>query len=111
MHFVNAGDCEMPHSHCHDHLTLLTKGRIRVTVNGKTSEFSAPHMIYVQAEQLHTLTALEDDTIAHCIHALRDGDRVEDIIDPSMIPAGGRPHDTVQIASSPESWMDPEFRR
>jgi hypothetical protein len=34
------------------------------------------------------LVAKEDDTVAYCVHALRTGEREEDILDPAMIPAG-----------------------
>lgn len=87
MHFKSAGDVEQGHKHLFDHMTLLANGSLRVTVNGESTDFKAPHMIYIRAGQYHELTALEDNTLAYCIHALRDGERVEDIIDPSMIPA------------------------
>lgn len=88
IHFQKAGDTEFGHTHPFDHLTLLASGSLRVTVNGKTTEFKAPHMIYIRAEHRHELVALEDNTVAYCIHALRNGDGVEDIIAPEMIPAG-----------------------
>lgn len=91
MHFAKAGDVEQGHKHEFDHLTLLAAGSLRVRVEGKTTEFKAPHMIYIRAEHRHELTALEDNTVAYCIHALRDGNRVEDIIDPASIPAGVDP--------------------
>lgn len=93
MHFEKAGDKEQPHNHAFDHLTLLAKGSLKVVVEGKESVFVAPHMIYIKAEKLHELIALEDDTLAYCIHALRDGDAVGDILDPSMIPEGVKPTD------------------
>lgn len=88
MHFIKAGDQNEGHLHNFDHVTLLAKGRVVVDVEGSVSEFSAPHMIYVSAGKRHFLKALEDDTIAYCVHALRTGEREEDILDPSMIPAG-----------------------
>lgn len=88
MHFKTAGDIEVGHTHQFDHLTLLAKGKLRVKVNDVTTDFTAPHMIYIRADQVHELTALTDNTVAYCIHALRDGNGVEDIIDPSMIPEG-----------------------
>ena len=57
-------------------------------VDGKESIFVAPQMIYIKAEKMHELTALEDNTVAYCIHTLRDGNGVEDILDPTMIPEG-----------------------
>lgn len=90
MFFQKAGDRHDGHSHCFDHTTLLAKGALRIRVNGKDTEFKAPHAIFIKAEVVHELTALQDDTIAYCVHALRDKDTGE-IMDPSMIPAGVDP--------------------
>jgi hypothetical protein len=91
MHFAKAGDIEHGHTHPFDHLTLLAKGKLKVTVEGNATEFTAPHMIYIRADKNHELVALADDTVAYCIHALRDGHGVGDILDPSMVPAGVSP--------------------
>lgn len=88
MHFKNVGDIEHGHTHQFDHLTLLAVGRLQVTVDGCVSEFTAPHMIYIKKDKMHELVALEPNTVAYCIHALRLGDDVNDIVDPSMIPEG-----------------------
>jgi len=88
MHFEKVGDIEYGHSHQFDHLTLLASGKLKVTVNGESSEFTAPNMIYINKDLEHELVALEDNTIAYCIHALRDGYSTEDIIDPGSIPSG-----------------------
>lgn len=90
MRFEKAGDIEVGHKHQFDHLTLLAKGRLKVTVDGVSSEFTAPHMIYIHKDKVHELEALTDETVAYCIHALRDKDTNE-ILDPSMIPAGVDP--------------------
>lgn len=87
MHFEKAGDIEIGHTHQFDHLTLLAKGRLQVTVDGVISEFTAPQMIWIHKDKVHELVALVDNTVAYCIHALRDKNDNE-IIDPSMIPAG-----------------------
>lgn len=89
MHFLKSGDANEGHTHIFDHQTLLGKGRVKVTVNGKETEFTAPTIIYIRAGFEHKLEALEDDTICYCIHAIRDGERVEDIIDPDSIPESG----------------------
>jgi len=86
MHFKKVGDTEFGHSHTFDHLTLLAAGALKVTVDGSSTEFKAPQMIYIKAGKEHELIALEDNTIAYCIHALRDHEG--DLLDPSMIPAG-----------------------
>lgn len=88
MRFEKAGDIEIGHTHQFDHLTLLAKGKLKVTVEGVPTVFTAPHMIYIKKDKVHELEAMTDETVAYCIHALRDGDRVDDIIDPSMVPAG-----------------------
>lgn len=91
MHFLKAGDKNEGHEHNFDHVTLLTKGSVEVDVEGKKTIFKAPHMIFIAAGKRHFLTALEDDTLAHCVHALRTGEREEDILDPSMVPDGVDP--------------------
>lgn len=90
MRFEKAGDTEIGHTHQFDHLTLLAKGALKITVDGVVSEFTAPHMIYIRKDKVHELEALTDETVAYCIHALRDKD-TGDILDPSMIPAGVSP--------------------
>jgi len=97
MHFKSKGDVEVGHTHPFDHLTLLAHGSLNVEVNGKTTEFKAPHMIFIKAEYVHKLTALEDNTVAYCIHAIRK-DRHGDIVDPSMMPKGVTAND---VAASP----------
>jgi quercetin dioxygenase-like cupin family protein len=91
MYFKKAGDLEHGHTHPFDHLTLLAAGSMRVTVNGETTDFKAPHMIYIKAEHNHELVALEDNTVAYCIHALRSGNGVDDILDPASVPKGVSP--------------------
>lgn len=86
MHFVAAGDTEVGHAHAFDHLTLLAKGVLNVTVDGITTEFTAPQMIFIKKDIVHELTAVTDNTVAYCIHALKDQNG--DIIDASMVPKG-----------------------
>ena len=70
-----------------DHITLLAHGSVKVHVEGNTTEFKAPHMIYIQAGKSHFIEALEDGTVAYCVHALREKG-TEDIIDPDQVPMG-----------------------
>lgn len=90
MRFENAGDIEIGHTHQFDHLTLLAKGKLKVTVEGVSTDFTAPHMIYIHKDKVHELEALTDETVAYCIHALRDKENNE-ILDSSMIPEGINP--------------------
>jgi len=87
MYFEKKGDIEVGHVHQHDHLTLLAKGKLKVTIEGNVTEFNAPHMIYINKDKVHELEALLDNTVAYCIHALRDKD-TGDILDPDMVPKG-----------------------
>ena len=87
MYFENTGDIEVGHVHQHDHLTLLAKGKLKVTIDGNVTEFNAPHMIYINKDKVHELEALSDNTVAYCIHALRDNE-TGDILDPAMVPKG-----------------------
>jgi len=110
MVFRSVGDVQRGHTHQFDHLTLLASGRLKVTVGGQSTEFKAPHMILIRQRKPHELVALEDNTVAFCIHALRTGDRVEDIIDPSMLPNGVNPLDPSMIPDGtgvkPVSYVD-----
>jgi len=111
MHFVKTGDINEGHTHIFDHQTLLGKGKVKVTVNGKSTEFTAPTIIFISAGFKHELEALEDDTVCYCIHAIRDGERVEDIIDPADIPEGGMDYKFIQegfngIKPTPKEYLD-----
>lgn len=87
MYFVKAGDANEGHTHNYDHMTLLAAGSVAVHVDGKTTNFVAPQMIFIKAGKSHYIEALEDNTIAYCVHALRDKN-TEEILDPSQIPEG-----------------------
>lgn len=87
MFFAKAGDANEGHVHTYDHTTLLAYGSVRIHVNGQPTDFKAPQMIYIQAGKSHFIEALEDGTVAYCVHALRDKD-TEELIDPDQIPFG-----------------------
>ena len=92
MHFKNAGDVMQGHSHPYDHLTLLVRGALAVESNGRRTEFKAGpiHIIVVPKNVVHRLIALEPDTVACCVHAIRDKETKE-IFDVDMLPAGTPP--------------------
>jgi len=87
MMFKNAGDANEGHKHNYDHVTLLTNGSVRVHVEGKATDFVAPQMIYIIKGKSHFIEALEDNTIAFCVHALRNLE-TEDIISQDQVPLG-----------------------
>jgi len=100
MHFKNAGDIEQGHSHQFDHQTLLSKGSIKITLEGVENTYIAPHIIFIRKDHRHELVALEDDTVVYCIHALRNGDDVCDIIPPDAIPMGAGSAEAFAVAKS-----------
>jgi len=98
MVFENIGDIELGHSHQFDHQTLVAKGSIKVKANGKETVFTAPHCVFIKAGVEHELTSLEEDTVVYCIHALRDGTDVCDIIPPDSIPLGATEGEAFMVA-------------
>lgn len=74
--YTHAGDVFEGHLHHHDHVSLLAKGKISVTIDGtnEATIFEAPTFFIVKAEKKHTITPLEDDTSVFCVFALRDKD-------------------------------------
>jgi len=91
MVFKNAGDVHPGHKHKFDHQTLLGKGSIELMVDGNSTIFHAPQIIFIKAGLKHGMVALENETVVYCIHPLRDGDQVGNIIDPANIPNGVTP--------------------
>lgn len=88
MHFKKKGDIETGHTHQFDHLTLLASGSLQVTVDGNSTTFIAPCMIYIHKDKIHELVSLENNTVAYCIHALRENNKNDTILDPESVPSG-----------------------
>ena len=88
MHFPNAGNYMAGHKHTFNHTTLLAKGKFRVKVNGHITDYTAPQVVIIKAGLEHKIVALEDDSLAYCIHALHHGEKEEDIYDPDQVPLG-----------------------
>lgn len=112
MNFAKKGDQEKGHYHSYDHGTLLASGRLLVekldddgNVN-YSKEFVAPSFIFIAKDVRHILTALEDNTVATCIHALRTID--ETIIDPDFYVEQKELADNINIATKekPSIGMD-----
>jgi hypothetical protein len=90
MTFKKPGDFIPGHKHLFDHPTLLSQGMADVEVDGVITRFCAPAIIYVEKEKAHKITAVIENTVACCIHAIRDGEAIEDIVAEDMIPKGSR---------------------
>jgi len=80
------GDKHESHTHTFDHQHLLTSGSVLVTVDGKSVQYDAPAMIFIEKGKYHELEAVTNTAVGYCIHPIRDGGRVEDIIPEDMDP-------------------------
>jgi quercetin dioxygenase-like cupin family protein len=85
MYFSKAGMVEQGHSHTYDHVTFLERGKLGIRVAGRESIYTGPIMLKIVAGEEHLLVALEDDTAAYCIHALKDVEN-EEILDFNATP-------------------------
>ena len=88
MHFEKAGDANCGHAHAFDHQTILAHGKFRVYVEDRVTDFEAPMILFIKAGKEHKIEALEDNSKAFCVHAVRNGDHVNDIMNPDELPEG-----------------------
>ena len=72
MHF-GVGDMMEGHKHTFDHYTALLEGCVEISVDGNVSKHTAPDMIYINKDKFHKITALEDNTVAVCMHVGTSG--------------------------------------
>jgi quercetin dioxygenase-like cupin family protein len=81
---VEVGDIIHGHAHAFDHITLLATGSVVMSARGNKVEYKAPKLIVTPKGVVHQFTALEANTTLCCIHAIRDGDEMEDIAPPDI---------------------------
>lgn len=81
---VNAGDTHQGHAHVFDHITLLATGSVNMKHDNGEQDFVAPHLIVTPKGITHQFIAKEPNTIFCCIHAIRDGDGVDDVASPNL---------------------------
>ena len=84
--FINIGDTHQGHAHAFDHITLLSSGAVKMVHDNGEAEYKAPHLIVTPKGVKHQFTALEPDTVFCCIHAVRDGDGLNDVASPDITP-------------------------
>lgn len=81
MEFDNVGAVVDGHVHNFDHTTYVVRGAVRIeqldddgnvvrTVEKKASD--GQNWVLIRAGVIHRLTALEPDTLAHCIYSHRN---------------------------------------
>lgn len=93
-----AGDVLGGHAHTHDHISLLTSGKVKVVVNGgEPKEFTAPTFIVIRKGLRHEITALVDGTVWYCVFAMRDidGDTTE-IVSEANLPNSVANYDPIK---------------
>lgn len=86
MHFLRAGDTHAGHAHTFDHITLLAQGQVLMKHDNGEQMFTAPHLIVTPKGIHHQFEALVDGCVLCCIHAIRDGDTVDDVADQTISP-------------------------
>ena len=61
------------HKHIYDHMSVLAIGHVTVTVDGDTVEYTAPAVLDIKKNLMHTIRAYED-SVWFCIHATSETD-------------------------------------
>ena len=78
---IPAGHIAGQHRHTYSHLSILACGSARLTVDGVSTEYTAPACIEIAANKTHMVTALTDVTW-FCIHATEctDAEHVDELL-------------------------------
>ena len=93
-HELKNGEIYDGHKHHFDHVTLLARGTVKVEVEGRSKQFTAPTFIIIRKELQHQITALSDDVLYYCVFALRDLDgEVVEIYSQGHDPLSNDPKD------------------
>ena len=78
---IPAGFAAGTHAHSYSHLSMLAKGRVKVTTDEYNREYTAPACIEIKAGIHHMIEALED-AVWFCIHATdeKDPEKVDEVL-------------------------------
>jgi quercetin dioxygenase-like cupin family protein len=87
MHMPKSGDIINGHAHTFDHITLLSSGSVLMEHDNGNNTFKAPQLIVTPKGITHKFTALEDNVLICCVHAIRDGDDVDDVAPQNINPS------------------------
>jgi len=96
MMFKGIGCTMEGHKHVFDHPTFLTRGQFEVYRGNEVHEVDAdiePTAILIEKGVVHKIVCTSEVGVGTCIHALRNGERVEDIVDPNDIPHFNAPQE------------------
>lgn len=79
IHLNGIGDNVHGHAHKFDHITLLAIGSVKMLCKNTEKNYTAPCLIVTPKNIVHEFISLEDKAILCCIHAIRNGDEMEDV--------------------------------
>ena len=85
-HFLRVGDTHQGHAHIFDHITLLATGAVTMKHDNGEEDFTAPHLIVTPKGVTHQFIAKQPNTVFCCIHAVRDGSTVDDVVSQDVTP-------------------------
>lgn len=86
-HMTKAYDKYSGHAHTFDHITLLATGSVIMRrSDAEDQQYEAPQLIVTPKGVVHEFIALEPNTLFCCIHAIRDGDGVDDVASQDITP-------------------------
>lgn len=64
---IPKGHCATMHRHAYDHMSILGKGKVYVTIGSSAHMYTAPAVVEIKAGVVHGIQAIED-SIWYCIH-------------------------------------------
>ena len=71
-HFKRANDVHPGKQHQFDHVSLVARGPISVTVGGIETVYETDDLFIVPAKTEHHIKALRDNAVLWCLFVLRD---------------------------------------
>ena len=80
-----AGNYIEQHQHTFDHLSYLASGTVEVEVEGRVTRYTGPTGLNIKAHKVHKVTALTDDVLWLCIHAIPSELRDVELIEKALI--------------------------
>lgn len=78
-HLSEIGDEITGHTHIFDHITLLSRGSVMMKAKGVEVAHTSPKLLVTTKGVVHRFVALERGCVLCCIHAIRNGDNLDDI--------------------------------
>jgi len=78
---IPAGNILVQHKHPFDHLSVLAKGTVKVTVDGVEREYTAPACLNIEKFKHHSVLAVTD-AVWFCIHSTpeKDASKIDEVL-------------------------------